>query len=367
MSEPDPNSPQNSPAPGAPVPPVDAGSRALEEALRSSFTIVKVAMVVLIGVFLFSGMKIIGPQERAVILRFGKPIGTGLDQLLGPGLHWAWPAPIDEVVKIPVTEIQRVTSTIGWYTLGSGPESLAAPPFPSARLNPATAGYLVTADSNIIQARATLGYRITDPIAYSFNFLNASNLVQNALNNALVYAAASSTVDDAMLNNTAFKEKVLARLRQQVDVLKLGITLEQGSEVRVVAPQYVKPDFDAVTSAQQDRDTAISQARGRGEAIVRGAEAEANAIIRTAETERVRAVQRVQSDATYFAKLLPEYQKSPESAELIRERLRTETWSRILAHAPDKFISLEPLTPGQTELWLQISREPQKRKTGTQP
>jgi membrane protease subunit HflK len=366
MSEPDLHPPQNPTAPGAPLPPVDAGSRALEEALRSSFTIVKVAMVVLLGVFLFSGMNTVGPQERAVILRFGKPIGTGADQLLGPGWHWAFPYPIDEVVKIPVTEIQRVTSTIGWYTLGSGPDAIAAPPIPSARLNPATAGYLVTADSNIIQARATLGYRITDPLVYSFNFLNAPNLVQNALNNALVYAAASSTVDDAMLNNTVFKEKVLARLRQQVDVLKLGITLEQGSEVRVAAPQFVKPDFDAVTSAQQDRDTAISQARGKADAIVRGAEAEGNAIIRAAETERVRTVQRVQSDAKYFAALLPEYEKSPELAELTRQRLQLKTWSDILTNAPDKFINLEPVTPGQTELWLQLSREPQKRKTGTE-
>ncbi len=35
--------------------------------------------------------------------------------LLGPGLHWAFPAPIDEVKKIPFTEIQTVKSTVGWY------------------------------------------------------------------------------------------------------------------------------------------------------------------------------------------------------------------------------------------------------------
>lgn len=351
------------PAPGAPVPPVDTGSRALEEALRSSFTVVKVAMFVLVGVFLFSGMTIVGPQQRAVILRFGKPLGIGADQLLGPGWHWAWPYPIDEVVTIPVTEIQRVTSTIGWYTLKPGPENLNPPPFPEPRLNPATAGYLVTADGNIIQARATLGYRITDPLTYSFNFINASNLVQNALNNALVYAAALSTADQAILDNTAFKEKLLARMRQQVDALKLGITLEQGSEVRIVAPQYVKPDFDAVTSAQQDRDKTINEARGKAEALVRAAEAQANSIVRAAETERVRTVQRVQSDAKNFTALLTEYRKSPENADLLRQRLLTEAWGRILAPAQDKFINLEPVVPGQTELWLQLGREPRKRKT----
>jgi membrane protease subunit HflK len=362
MNERDPQLPPGSSAPGAPVPPVDAGSRALEEALRSSFTIVKIAMAILVAVFIFSGMTIVGPQQRAVILRFGKPTGTGADQLLGPGWHWAWPYPIDEVVRIPVTEIQRVTSTIGWYTLRPGPEGLNPPPFPEPKLNPATAGYLVTSDSNIIQARATLGYRITDPLAYSFDFVDASNLVQNALNNSLVYAAAQSTADQAILDNTAFKEKVLTRVREQVDALKLGITLDQGSEVRIVAPQFVKKDFDDVTSAQQERDKIIKAAQGQAETIVRTAEAEANAIISAAETERVRTVQRVESEAKNFTALLSEYQKSPESAELLRQRLLTETWSRILARAPDKFISLEPVAPDQTELRLLLSREPEKRK-----
>ena len=349
-------------APEAPLPPVDAGSRALEDALRSSFVIVKVVMAILLGVFIFSGMKTVAPQERAVILRFGKPLGTGPEQLLGPGLHWAFPFPIDEVVTIPITEIQKVTSTVGWYSVTPAQEAAGNLPPAAPSLNPATEGYLVTADSNIIHARATLGYRITDPLAYSFNFLNASNLVQNALNNALVYAAAHSTVDDAMLNNTVFKEKVLARVREQIAALKLGITIEQGSEVKVVPPLFVKPDFDAVTAAQQDRSTLENQAKGKADATVRAADAEANAIVRTAETERVRTVQRVQADAKNFAALLPEYQKNPE---LIRQRLLTETWSRIAARAADKFIALDSVAPGQTELRLLLSREPQKSKSET--
>src|SRR5512138_2501432 len=79
-----------------PVTPLDPGSRALEEALRSSFVVVKVVLVLLVLVSIFSGIKTVAPQERAVILRFGKPIGTGTEQLLGPGLHWAFPYPIDE-------------------------------------------------------------------------------------------------------------------------------------------------------------------------------------------------------------------------------------------------------------------------------
>ena len=35
--------------------------------------------------------------------------------LLGAGWHWSLPYPIDEVIRIPITENQTVTSTVGWY------------------------------------------------------------------------------------------------------------------------------------------------------------------------------------------------------------------------------------------------------------
>src|SRR4051794_24843675 len=103
------------PAPATQVVSEDAGSQALAEALRSSFAIVKVVMVVLVIVFFAKGFFTVGPQERAIILRFGSPQGQGDKALLGAGLHWSLPYPIDEVVKIPITEIQKVSSTVGWY------------------------------------------------------------------------------------------------------------------------------------------------------------------------------------------------------------------------------------------------------------
>ncbi len=86
----------------------DAGSQALAEALSSSFAIVKIVMVLMVVAFFCSGFFTVGPQEKAVILRFGKPVGEGQKALLTSGLHWSFPYPIDEVVKIPITEIQKV-------------------------------------------------------------------------------------------------------------------------------------------------------------------------------------------------------------------------------------------------------------------
>src|SRR6185436_15471344 len=122
-----------------------------------------------------------------VILRFGKPIGDGAGRLLRPGLHWSFPYPIDEVVKIPIGQIQTVTSTVGWYATTPEAELAGTEPPAGPSLNPAVDGYTLTADGNIIHVRVTLGYRIKDPLAYEFNFTNTAAIVQNFLNNALLY------------------------------------------------------------------------------------------------------------------------------------------------------------------------------------
>src|SRR5207249_4978338 len=62
----------------------DAGTQALSEALRSSFVIVKVLMVGLVIVFMCSGVFTVPSQKKAIILRFGKPVGIGEKMLLEP-------------------------------------------------------------------------------------------------------------------------------------------------------------------------------------------------------------------------------------------------------------------------------------------
>jgi modulator of FtsH protease HflK len=346
-------------APGS----LDAGSRALEAALQSSFTVVKITMAALLVVFAVSGVTTVGPQERAVILRFGRPLGTGPEQLLGPGFHWAYPYPIDEVVKIPVGEVQSVTSTVGWYASSAAQQAVTGGAPPTQSLNPATDGYELTADGNIIHARATLRYRITDPLAYVFDFVNATNAVQGVLNHALLYAATHSLADNTFTNNAGFREQVLTRMNEQIDELKLGITLEP-SDIEVAVPGNVKADFDAVLAAGQDSSSAISAAQGTALATVRNAQAQANVLENAAEAARLSYVREVQADANSFSSQLPQYQANPE---LFRQRRLAETWQRILARAPDKFVIPFRASQEHSDLWLQISREPPRAKTGGAP
>jgi membrane protease subunit HflK len=346
----------------APVVAEDSSTQALSDALRSSFWIVKLIMVVLVVLFFASGVFTVPPQSRAVVFRFGQPVGEGDRQLLGPGLHWSFPSPIDEVVFIPIGEFQTVKSTVGWYATTPELEAAGQLPQGDISLNPATESYTVTGDGNIIHVKATLRYRINDPLVYAFQFADASNIVQNALNNALVYASSRFNVDGALRTNQAgFKEIILGRVSQLVTEQKLGITLEP-ADVVAVAPLYLRRAFDAVLASIQEQSKTVEKARGYSNALVSKAEGEATAITNRAVADSVRGLQLAKSDAEYLQDRLPEYRKNPD---LFKQRYLAETMAMVLTNNSEKFVTVAPGGGAAPELRLLLSREPEKPLTET--
>ncbi len=340
--------------------PVDAGSQALAEALRSSFAIVKIVMVILVFVFMASGFFQVGLQEQAIILRFGKPVGEGKKALLGPGLHWSWPYPIDEYVKIPISEIQQVRSTVGWYATSDVQEAAVTEPPPGPSLNPSVDGYALTADGNIIHTRATLSYRIEEPIQYVFGFVNASNQIQNALNKALIQTAAQFKVDDILTADvTHFKDAVTQTVRELLEQQNLGVTVDR-CDIASIAPRQLQAFFDRVVSAGQARRTALNNAQKYENQILSKAAADSQSITNSAETERVSYVREIASLANNFQKILnsPEYSRNPD---LFVQRTWNESLSRSMTNA-EKWV-LPTAANGKTpEVRLLLNREPPKPK-----
>ncbi len=347
---------------GSPAPaptPIDPGSQALAEALRSSFAIVKVVMFLLIVVFLASGFFQVGPQEQAIILRFGKPVGEGQNALLGPGWHWSWPYPIDEYVKIPITGLQQVRSTVGWYATTDVQEAAGTEPPPGPSLNPAIDGYVLTADGNIIHSRATLYFRIEDPIRYELGVTNALRLVQNALNNALVQTATRFKVDDILMFNVAgFNEAVAERVRELLNQQNLGVAVDR-CVTESIAPRQLKAVFEQVVSAGQKQRTVLDEARKYSNQALSRSGADAKRMIDLAETERDSYVKEITSLAATFDQLVPMYNQNPE---LFLQRELSQRLGRSLTNA-EKWVVPESVNGKSQNLWLNLNREPQKPKT----
>jgi membrane protease subunit HflK len=351
------------PPPANPNPIVleEAGSRALAEALRSSFFIVKILMVLLVIVFFGSGIFTVPSQQRAIVLRFGKPVGVGQDQLLGPGLHFGFPTPIDEVVRIPVGNLLSVTSSAGWYQTTPEAEMSNQEPPPNPTLNPAVDGYTITSDGNIMHARATIQYRITDPLKYVLTYQNASNVVQSALDDALFFASTQFTVTQATRENIQeYREAVLKRLRDLVNRYDLGISIEGVTAFQTIPPRQVKTAFENVTVAEIDRRKARDDAEAYAERRRTTAQGEASSIVNEGQSDAVRLIQQVSSEARYFTNQLASFQANPE---LFRARLQSDAMARVMSQSPGKVFTLPESPDGRpSELRLLLNRQPLKPK-----
>ena len=344
----------------APVTPDDAGSQALAEALRSSFAIVKVVMLLMVLAFFSSGFFTVGPSEKAVILRFGRPVGEGEKVLLNSGWHWSYPYPIDEVVKIPITEIQKVNSTVGWYAT-TAEQELSGEELPAgASLNPAVDGYAITADRNIIHTRATLYYHIENPIHFVFDFVSASNTVQNALNNALLYTAAHFNVDDVLTRDVAgFRDAVLQRVSDLTEQEQLGIVIDQ-CEVQSIPPRQLLDVFTRVTTARENRNKILNDARSYENQILSQAGAQASSITNAAAADRARFVESITAEAKRFSDLLPKYESNPS---LFAQKTLVEMMGPMLTNVQDKIFLPERADGKPRELRLMLNREPPQPKT----
>ena len=94
---------------------LDAAGQSLTRALQVSFTILKGIIVVLLIVFAFSGIFQVQQDEQALLLRFGKIQGPVEDPVLKPGIKFAFPEPINEVIRIPVKRELSIPIDTFWY------------------------------------------------------------------------------------------------------------------------------------------------------------------------------------------------------------------------------------------------------------
>jgi membrane protease subunit HflK len=334
---------------------LDAGSQALAEALGSSFTIVKVVMGLMVFAFLCSGFFQVGPQEKAVILRFGKPVGEGEKALLGAGLHWSLPYPIDEIVRIPISQIQTVKSDNGWYFTTPEQELSGEEPPAGMDLNPAIDSFLLTSDTNIIHARATLAYHVADPLRYTFDFADGSNAVKNALDNALLYTAAKFSADDALINAQAqFQDAVQERASALLEEQNLGIVVDYCT-VESKPPRQLTDIFNQVLIAREKRGEIINEALSYANQTTNAAIATAAGIVNQAQSTEFNYVTNLVASAQQFKDILPYYKQDPS---LYVQQTFVQMIGSSLTNVEDKWYLPQRADGKPRELRLLLNREP---------
>jgi membrane protease subunit HflK len=274
----------------------DAASKSLSEALRISFIILKVIMIVLIVAFLASGFETVGSEEQAIVLRFGKIRGVGEKRLLGPGPHWILPYPIDEIVKIPVKTQVNLPIDSFWYFMTQS-EILSGqkrPVRPDQPLKPLQDGYCITrsemragaasasigsngSDYNIVHTKWQLTYQIDDPERFFRNIYiedfkpgdiyfdvitkSITPLLKNMFEDGVVTAMVSYTIDEAISSRDRIPKHVKQLLQEKLDKIESGIKIVSVQLIKSEAPPQVKVAFEASTMASQKSETEVTNAR----------------------------------------------------------------------------------------------------------
>ena len=267
----------------------------------------------------------IQPEEVGVVLRFGRYVRT-----TDPGLRAKLPL-LETVIKVPVQ--RQLKHEFGFRTVEAGVRSQF-----SARQF-ADEAVMLTGDLNVAVVEWIVQYRVSDPIQYLFKVRNLDDTFR-AMNEAVMREVVGDRTVTEVL--TVGRQDIETSVQQQLQVLagqyEMGITVEQVVLQDVNPPDPVKPSWDEVNQAQQQRDRLINEARAEYNAIIPRARGEAEQAILQAEGYALDRVNRAEGDAARFSSVYEAYRQAPD---VTRRRLYLETMQRVLPKVGGKLFLAE--------------------------
>jgi membrane protease subunit HflK len=281
-------------------------------------------LLALIALFVvFGSFYTVGPEEVGVVLRFGRYVREAKS-----GLHFKVPFGVERVTKVPVE--RQLKEEFGFRTETPGIRTeYSKEDFDNESL-------MLTGDLNIADVEWVVQYRVVDARKYLFKVRDVGETPR-----AMTEAVMRQVVGDRTVNEvlTVGRQEVASLVERQLQVLcdeyQTGIKVEQVVLQNVNPPAKVKPSFNAVNQAQQEREERINTAQREYNQVVPRARGEAQQNLEQAEGYRIDRVNRAQGDAARFAALYEEYRKAPE---VTRKRIYLETLGRILPKTGKKVV-----------------------------
>ena len=272
------------------------------------------ALLLIGALVLFSAIFTIQPEEVGIVLRFGKYHRTA-----EPGLNFKLPAPMEQVLKVPVQ--RQLKQEFGFQTVEAGVKTrYSARDFVDESL-------MLTGDLNVVVVEWIAQYRVADPYKYLFKVRNVTKTFRD-MNEAVMRAVVGDrSVDEVItIGRLEIENQVKVELQELCIQYDTGIQVEQIVLRSVDPPDPVKPSFNEVNQAEQERERAINEARGEYNRVIPKARGEADQVIEQAEGYAIDRVNRAKGDASLFDEVYAAYRRAPE---VTRRRIFLETMETI--------------------------------------
>jgi len=268
---------------------------------------------ILFLIFLGTGIYQVGPDEEAVLLRFGKYVKT-----VGPGMHWYFPTPIGKRYVVKTTKVYRVE--IGFKTIDIGP--------PARYEDIPEESLMFTGDESMIDVDFSVQYKITNLEDYLFNIKGQYQTIKNAAESALRQVVGSKGIEETLtVGKEGIQEETREKLKEILDsygagVMVIGLQLQD-----VGPPQEVMQAFKEVANAREDRARFINEANGYRNDIIPNARGQASQMINRAEAYKERRIKESEGDVAKFIKLSEAY---PLGKDVTKTRMYLETMEKTM-------------------------------------
>src|SRR5690606_24256624 len=227
--------------------------------------------IAIVAWLLFNSFTLIAEQQRGVVLRFGE-----VARVMQPGPHLKWPWPIERVAKVDATSIKNFNDTVP----------------------------VLTRDENIVTVEVNVQYRVDDPILYLFGTRNADEVLQQATLSAVREQVGRSDLDTVLSARSALSVSARERLQAALQEYRTGLIVTELNLPNARPPEEVKPAFDDVNSAQQDKERLENEAEAYASKIVPEARGQAARVRTEAEGYKTAVIAEATGDAQRFSLLL---------------------------------------------------------------
>jgi membrane protease subunit HflK len=379
----------------------DVANQSLADALRASFSVLKGIMVVLVVLYLITNVRSIDAHEEALSLRLGK-LRKVVDR---PGLVWAFPFPIDEIVPLPTKKSNDILITS--HTLYRTDQEKGKPISfiqrgPAQGLDPALDGALLTADAGLVHVQWKLTYKIDNVADYVTNIAGdkveaAEKLIKTLVETIGIQIASELTAEEVIRTRVNYVQgEMRRRINERLVELESGVDVTFVEMYEPTPPVQIRRAFDATQSAEsikkrkidaarQERTRVLNEAAGSAhtrlvdllDGIDQGGvdgksveelraklddllenevAGEAGRRIREAGAYRAEVISQMESDVAEYKTLLPEYQRNPM---MLINRLWQEARQRIFA---SEGVTKVFRPHGLREFRLTIPRDPEERR-----
>lgn len=260
-----------------------------------------IALVLVLAVIwtAWNSVHIVDESERGVVLRFGEYTRTLL-----PGLRFTFPAPIETMEKVNVTQVRSQENQ----------------------------SRMLTSDENLIELGFAVQYRVLDPAAFLFEVERPELVLAEASDSAIREVIGTNQMDFILEQGRGeIASSTLELLQEIVDGYGAGIEILSFNLQQVRPPNQVQSAFDDVVRAREDQVRFQNEAQAYSNQVVPEARGRAARVLEEARAYRDSLIAQADGEADRFIAVLEEYTKAPE---VTRQRLYLQELESLYANTP---------------------------------